>query len=81
MILDRPWHVTWDYRPELLERAAARLDSLFRAAGRTGGSDPGAAGELRRLLATDLNVPAALDLAIEAGGTPARSLATTLGLS
>jgi cysteinyl-tRNA synthetase len=81
MILDRPWAASWDYRPELLELAAARLDSLFQAAGRTGASSPQAAGELRRLLATDLNVPAALDLAIEAGGPPARTLATTLGVT
>jgi hypothetical protein len=37
--------------------------------------------ELRRLLAADLNVPAALDLATEAGGAPARLLARVLGLN
>ena len=43
--------------------------------------DPAAVAELRRLLATDLNVPAALDLAAEAGGAPARTLASVLGLT
>jgi cysteinyl-tRNA synthetase len=37
--------------------------------------------ELRRLLATELDVPAALDLAIGTGGGPARTLASVLGLS
>ena len=40
-----------------------------------------AASEIGRLLATDLNVPAAIDLAIETGGGPARMLTTVLGLS
>ncbi len=35
MILDRPWAQSWDYRPELLEPAAIRLESLYRAAART----------------------------------------------
>jgi cysteinyl-tRNA synthetase len=81
MILDRPWAESWDYRPEAAEAAGVRLDSLFQAAGRTEASDPAATGELRRLLAADLSVPAALDLAIDAGGDAARSLASTLGLA
>ncbi len=81
MILDRPWAADWDYHPALLDAAAARLDLLYRAAGRTAGARPAALAELRRLLATDLDVPAALDLAIEAGGTVARTLAATLGIS
>ena len=81
MILDRPWAQGWDYRPELLEPAAARLESLYRAAARQVPDDAAAAAELRRLLATDLNVPAALDLATEAGGAAARTLASVLGLT
>ena len=79
MILDRPWADDWDYRPGLLDAAAARLERLYRAAGRTA-----AAGDLSgigRLLADDLNVPAALDYAIETGGAPARMLAAVLRLS
>jgi cysteinyl-tRNA synthetase len=81
MILDRPWAQSWDYRPALLDAAAARLESLYQAAARATPDDPAATGELRRLLAGDLNVPAALDLAIETGGAVARTLANRLGLS
>jgi cysteinyl-tRNA synthetase len=81
MILDRPWAESWDYRPELLDVAAARLENLYQAAGHTAASDPAAVDEMRRLLATELDVPAALDLAIGTGGGPARTLASVLGLS
>jgi cysteinyl-tRNA synthetase len=81
MILDRPWGQGWDYRPALLETAAARLDTLYQAAARNAPNDPAAVDALRRLLAEDLNIPAALDLAIEAGGTAARTLVSVLGLS
>ena len=81
MILDRPWAQSWDYQPGLLAAAAARLESLYQAAGRTMPDHPGAVDEMRRLLAADLDVPAALDLAIETGGAPARTLAATLGLT
>ena len=81
MILDRPWAESWDYQPELLDVAAARLENLYQAAGRTAASDPAAVDEMRRLLATELDVPAALDLAIATGGGPARTLASVLGLS
>ena len=81
MILDRPWAQGWDYRPALLDAAAIRLESLYRAAARNVPGGEAAVGELRRLLATDLDVPAALDLAIEAGGAAARTLASVLGLT
>jgi len=81
MILDRPWAQGWDYRPALLAAATARLEALYQAAARNVPDDPAAVGELRRLLATDLNVPAALDLAAEAGGATARTLASVLGLT
>ena len=81
MILDRPWAQSWDYQPGLIDAAAARLESLYQAAGRTVSGDPAAVDEMRRLLAADLDVPAALDLAIETGGGPARTLAGVLGLT
>ncbi|HEY7359905.1 MAG TPA: cysteine--tRNA ligase [Streptosporangiaceae bacterium] len=81
MILDRPWGESWDYQPGLLDAAAARLENLYQAAGRGAASDPAAVDEIRRLLATELDVPAALDLAIATGGGPARTLAGVLGLT
>jgi len=80
MILDRPWAQDWDYSAAFLEAAAARLADLYQAAGRTHGTSQHGADEVRRLLASDLNVPAALDVAIETGGAPARLLMATLGL-
>lgn len=80
MILDRPWADDWDYAPGLLDAAAARLEGLYQAAGRTSSASDGAVNEVGRLLAADLDVPAAIDFAIDAGGAPARALATTLGL-
>jgi cysteinyl-tRNA synthetase len=80
MILDRHWSEDWDYLPGLLDAAAGRLESLYRAAGRTTSGSQDAAAEIRRQLAEDLNVPAAIDTAIEAGGAAARVLVTTLGL-
>jgi cysteinyl-tRNA synthetase len=80
MILDRPWAGDWDYSGAAVEKAAARLADLHQAAGRTGAVTQSGAAEIRRLLPNDLNVPAALDVAIEAGGPAARFLIATLGL-
>jgi len=80
MILDRRWPDSWDYAPALLDAAGERLEDLYRAAGRTLPDQPGAHAKIRELVASDLQLPAALDVAIEAGGAPARTLATTLGL-
>jgi cysteinyl-tRNA synthetase len=80
MILDRPWRADWDYSPALLDRAGERLEELYRAAGRTR-TAPAAVAETVRLLAADLNVTAAVDVAIEEGGAAARSVTAVLGLN
>jgi len=80
MILDRRWADDWDYSDASLKAAAVRLADLYQAAGRTHEASRHGAVEIRRLLAADLNVPAALEVAIEAGGAPARLLIATLGL-
>ena len=80
MILDRPWGEDWDYSPALLEQAEKRVEELYRAAGRTRLATA-AVPEIGRLLATELNVRAAIDMGIEEGGTAARSVAAALGLS
>jgi cysteinyl-tRNA synthetase len=80
MILDRPWGEDWDCSSALLDRAGKRLEELYRAAGRTCTVAVGVA-EAGRLLAADLNVPAAVDVAIEEGGAAARNVTTVLGLN
>jgi cysteinyl-tRNA synthetase len=80
MILDRPWVQGWDFSDASLEAAAARLADLYHAAGRTHGASQHGAAQVGRLLAADLDVHGALDVAIEAGGAPARLLVSTLSL-
>lgn len=81
-IIDRPWADDWEYAPGVLDVAAARLENLHQAAGRNGGgTDEAAVEHLRQLLGRDLDVPAALDLAIEHGGRAARLLTAALGLT
>ena len=79
MILDRPWAADWEYSDASLDAAAARLADLYQAAGRAHAARASAA-EIRRLLATDLDVPAAVEVAIESGGAAARLLIAALGL-
>jgi cysteinyl-tRNA synthetase len=81
MILDRPWHASWEYRPELLDVAADRVRVLHEAAARPGPGDPAAVGEVCRLLVHDLGVSAAVDVAADTGGDAARLLISVLGLA
>jgi L-cysteine:1D-myo-inositol 2-amino-2-deoxy-alpha-D-glucopyranoside ligase len=77
LLLDRPWHADWDFRPEALGAAAARLDALYAAAGRPGVD--GADAVLAALL-DDLDVPRAIDVAVASGGAAARFLTRTLSV-
>jgi cysteinyl-tRNA synthetase len=79
LILDRPWGADWDYAPSALAAAARRLEQLQIAAGQPE-SSAAAVAAVRRELADDLNVPAALAIAEEAGGQAARVLGSLLGL-
>jgi L-cysteine:1D-myo-inositol 2-amino-2-deoxy-alpha-D-glucopyranoside ligase len=78
-VLDRPWSQPWEYRPELLETASARLDELFAAAGRPGSSPAASRAVVDRLL-DDLDVSGALDVALADGGDAARQLVRVLAL-
>jgi cysteinyl-tRNA synthetase len=80
LLLDRPWHQPWDYRPDLLDAAEVRLDALYSAAGRRA-DDERAEQAIIDLLLADLDVSAALDAALESGGRAARTLAAVLALS
>ncbi|MFF5989619.1 class I tRNA ligase family protein [Prauserella flavalba] len=80
-IIDRPWARSWDYTPAVLDAAASRLERLHRAAGRPIEAGDADVERIRALLADDLGVSAALDVAIEAGGGAARLLTAALGLT
>ena len=79
LLLDRPYGSAWDYTPDALDRAADRLEGLRVAAARPDSGGAGAAAVLDAL-ADGLDVPRAMDVAGEAGGTAARELLTVLGL-
>jgi cysteinyl-tRNA synthetase len=79
LLLDRPWAEAWEYRPELLDVAHSRLDALFSAAGRRGAS-AAAVSAVGACLLTDLDVPGALDVAVQEGGEAARLLVRVLAL-
>jgi cysteinyl-tRNA synthetase len=89
LILDRRWGRDWDFGPDGLAAAEARLERLQAAAGRpdhgvagsgAGGSGAAAVAATRAALAADLDVPAALRIAESEGGQAARSLGALLGL-
>lgn len=81
LLLDRRWGEDWDYDPAALDAAAARLDRLRGAAGRPDRSQRDAAARgILSALARDLDVPAALAIAEEAGGRAASLLSSLLGL-
>jgi cysteinyl-tRNA synthetase len=80
LLLDRPWAAAWDYDPAMLDAAGARLERLYAAAARSGGSDA-AVDEVNAALADDLSVSRALDVAEESGGQPARTALAVLGLA
>lgn len=80
LLLDRPWSSQWEFDGAAVESSAARLDVLHRAAG-SPTDDPGATAAVRQALLDDLDVPRAIDTAIENGGDAARFLTRTLALS
>jgi cysteinyl-tRNA synthetase len=81
-LLDRAWAEPWDYLPGDLDQAASRLDRLYAAAGRrTDSSSDGAVAAVEERLLNDLDVPAALAVAEEAGGAAARRATGLLRLT
>ncbi|BCJ49887.1 L-cysteine:1D-myo-inositol 2-amino-2-deoxy-alpha-D-glucopyranoside ligase [Actinoplanes sp. NBRC 14428] len=80
LVLDRPWHTPWEYSRGELDRAASRLELLYTAASRPGGAAHASAGVVTALL-DDLDVPRAVDTAVEDGGEAARLLLRVLALA
>ncbi len=80
-VLDRPWAQAWDYSEQVLATAERRLDGLYSAGGRPGEGSAATVAEVTSALLNDLDVPRALDAAVDdAGGGAARSLVKLLGL-
>jgi L-cysteine:1D-myo-inositol 2-amino-2-deoxy-alpha-D-glucopyranoside ligase len=79
MLLDRPWNEAWDFQPNALRAATQLLEDLY-AAGGTRASTPAAVTGVRAALLDDLDVPAAVRIAIDAGGDAARLVIRTLAL-
>jgi cysteinyl-tRNA synthetase len=79
-LIDRPFADSWDYSTAAVEQAAARMEELHSAAGRSGES-ASAEESIRQALADNLDVPRAVQLAIEAGGSAARLTLDVLGLA
>jgi cysteinyl-tRNA synthetase len=80
MCLGRPWAEPWSYSPEVLDQAAATIDELYAAAARPDGTGAGVAAVPAALL-HNLDVPTALNIALEDGGQAARTLVEILALS
>ena len=79
LLLDRRYATPWDYSSAVLEQAGVRLDALRVAAGRQAGLESASQAVLDALI-DDLDVPRALDVAIEEGGQAARDLISILAL-
>ncbi|MGH3371540.1 MAG: cysteine--tRNA ligase [Nocardioidaceae bacterium] len=78
-ILNRVWHQAWDYSEAEVDNAERALDDLYGAAGGTH-EDADAAEQVVTSLLTDLDVPRALMIATNAGGSAARLLLEILKL-
>ncbi|MGH3904020.1 MAG: cysteine--tRNA ligase [Pseudonocardiaceae bacterium] len=79
LLLDRSWRQTWDFRPEALNEASARLERLYTAAGKAQTS-PAAVDAVTAALVDDLDIPAALAIGEDAGGEAARLVLHILAL-
>jgi cysteinyl-tRNA synthetase len=79
LLLNRPWARPWDFEESALVEAEATLERLYSAAS-SAGNPPGAAAVPAALL-DDLDVPRAVQIALEDGGQAARTLIEILALS
>lgn len=80
LLLERPWAAEWDYQSGEMDAAAAHLDRLHIAAGRTGGGSEAADEAAVVALLDDLDVATALSIAEEEGGRTARKVLTALAI-
>lgn len=79
-LLNRAWQQPWDCDDAVFDRASNDLERLYSAAGRPG-ADASGSVEVLRLLATDLDVPQAYEVAVSEGGATGRLALDLLKLS
>lgn len=79
LLLNRRWSQPWDFDRADLDTATATLDGLYKAAGSTT-DDATGVDAVRAALLDDLDVPAAVAVAHDAGGDAARLLIRSLAL-
>jgi cysteinyl-tRNA synthetase len=79
LCLNRERTETWSYTADLLDAAAETLDDLYAAAAKPGPVQ--VCDALADALLTDLDVPAAIAIALGEGGATARALIDILALS
>ncbi|HXR42140.1 MAG TPA: cysteine--tRNA ligase [Acidothermaceae bacterium] len=81
LLLRRAWGSAWSFERSELATAESELESLFSASARPDrGSSAAATEEVLSALRAELDVPAALRIAIDEGGSAARTLVEILGL-
>ncbi|GAB3266072.1 hypothetical protein GCM10027425_32130 [Alteromonas gracilis] len=74
LLLNRPWGHAWEYAEDQLAEAERTLEALHSASGRPGDGE----AQVLAALVDDLDVPRALEIALETGGRGARLLADVL---
>ena len=80
LCLNRPWAQPWSFSHDDLQATAGIIENLYSAAAKPDASTSGLAAVPSALL-RDLDVPTALDIALEDGGQAARTLIEILALS
>ena len=83
LLLHRRWGEPWELHESDLDEAAARVDALYEVSPRSGpdrAADSAVEPQLLEALLDDLDVPAAVAIALDAGGSTARMLLRILAL-
>jgi cysteinyl-tRNA synthetase len=81
LLLRRPWTQSWNFDAAELVATERELEELFSASARVGTTTTSVAtDEVLAALRADLDVPAALRIALTEGGAAARVLVEVLGL-
>ena len=79
LILSKPWRASWEFEENSLEEATAQLDEMWKSA-TTPIERDSARREVVAALLDDLDIPASLAIAKEAGGQVLTEVLDFLGL-